>query len=199
MRGDSAVLVDYLAAAQIEKVILPVVVWQQLAADYGDRPEHFASLRELITTGEALILTPAILALSARMPDCVMHNHYGPSETHVVTAYTFNGPPLQVSRPPPIGRPIANTQIYLLDARMNPVSVGVPGELYIGGANLGRDYHGSARSNGRALWPNPFGLKPAIGFTARGTGRAGWPTVISNFFGRLDDQVKIRGFRVELG
>jgi amino acid adenylation domain-containing protein len=199
MRGDSAVLVDYLESAKIEKVILPVVVWQQLAADYGDRPERFAALRELITTGEALILTPAILALSARMPNCVMHNHYGPSETHVVTAHTFEGPPVNVSPPPPIGRPIANTQIYLLDSRLNPVPVGVPGELYIGGANLGRDYHGRPDLTAERFGPNPFGAKAGDRLYRTGD-RARWLADGNiEFLGRLDDQVKIRGFRVELG
>mgnify|MGYP001599810757 CR=1 FL=1 len=199
MRADTAALVDYLQAAQIEKIVLPVVVFQQIAADYGNRLELFASLREITTTGEALILTPPILELCRRLPHCVLHNHYGPSETHVVTAYTFDGPPARLSPPPPIGRPIANTQIYLLDARLNPVPVGVPGELYIGGANLGRDYHRRSELTAERFVPNPFATEPGDRLYRAGD-RARWlPDGNIEFFGRLDDQVKIRGFRVELG
>jgi acyl-coenzyme A synthetase/AMP-(fatty) acid ligase len=190
---------DYLQRAQIEKIILPVVVFQQLAADFGDRPELFAALREVTTTGEALILTPAIVTLCQRLPHCKLHNHYGPSETHVVTAYTFEGPPERLNPPPPIGRPVANTQIYLLDARFNPVPVGVPGELYIGGANLGRDYYRRPELTAEKFIPNPFSVEPGARLYRVGD-RARWlPDGNIEFFGRLDDQVKIRGFRVELG
>ncbi len=199
MRGDTALLVECIEQQQIEKIILPVVVLQQLAADYADQTARFASLRELTTTGEALILTPAVLDFCRALPDCVFHNHYGPSETHVVTAYTFDGPPRRLNPPPPIGRPIANTQIYLLDARLNPVPVGVPGELYIGGANLGRDYHRRPSLTAERFVPHPFARRPGERLYRTGD-RARWlPDGNIEFFGRLDDQVKIRGFRVELG
>ncbi|HEY0967630.1 MAG TPA: amino acid adenylation domain-containing protein [Opitutaceae bacterium] len=198
-RGDVSALVDYLERARIEKIVLPVVVFQQIAADYGDVPARFAALREVTTTGEALILTPAILELCAKLPHCALHNHYGPAETHVVTAYSFEGPPRRLNPPPPIGRPIANTQIHILDARFNPVPVGVGGELYIGGANLGRDYYRRPELTAQKFIPNPFGRTPGERLYRTGD-RARWlPDGNLEFFGRLDDQVKIRGFRVELG
>jgi len=199
VRADPSRLVELIERERIEKIILPVVVLQQIAADHGDAPRRLASLRELTTTGEALILTPAIAALARQLPACVFHNHYGPSETHVVTAYTFDGPPAQLSPPPPIGRPIANTQIYLLDARGQPVPVGVPGELFIGGANLGRDYHRRPELTAERFVPNPFAANPGERLYRTGD-RARWlPDGNIEFYGRLDDQVKIRGFRVELG
>ena len=199
VRAEPGKLADYLERERIEKIILPVVVFQQLAADYGEQPARFAALREIVTTGEALILTPAIVALCRRLPGADFHNHYGPTETHVVTAYTFAGPPDRLNPPPPIGRPVANTQIYILDARLNPVAIGVPGELFIGGANLGRDYHRRPALTAERFVPNPF--SPAPGARVYRTGdRARWLADGNiEFFGRLDDQVKIRGFRVELG
>lgn len=198
-RGDVSALVDYLESERIEKIILPVVVFQQIAADFGDTPARFAAMKEITTTGEALILTPAILELCAKLPHCALHNHYGPAETHVVTAYAFDGPPKRLNPPPPIGRPVANTQIYILDARFNPVPVGIGGELYIGGANLGRDYHRRQELTAQKFIPNPFARTPGERLYRTGD-RARWlPDGNLEFFGRLDDQVKIRGFRVELG
>jgi amino acid adenylation domain-containing protein len=198
-RGDVAALVDYLERERIQKIILPVVVFQQIAADYGDRPQRFSAMREIMTTGEALILTPAILDFCAKLSWCALHNHYGPAETHVVTAYSFDGSPKRLNPPPPIGRPVANTQIYILDARFNPVPVGIGGELYIGGANLGRDYHRRPELTAQKFIPNPFARTPGERLYRTGD-RSRWlPDGNLEFFGRLDDQVKIRGFRVELG
>ena len=123
-RRDADRLVEYLDSRSVAKAILPVVMFKQIAAAYADRPDRLRHLRELITTGESLTLTPAACALLQRLPDCTLHNHYGPSETHVVTSYSFKTPP-QDQRPPPIGRPIANTQVYVL----RPLAVSRPDRI----------------------------------------------------------------------
>ncbi|MDE3155806.1 MAG: amino acid adenylation domain-containing protein [Acidobacteriota bacterium] len=198
-RLDLDALAGHLQAARIAKVILPVVVFQQLAAAYRDRPAPFAALREIMVTGEQLLLTPAILDFCRQLPHCRLHNHYGPSEAHVVTSYTYDEPPAALLPPPPIGRPIANTQIYLLDDRLNPVPVGITAELYIGGANLARDYHHRPDLTAERFVPDPFAAAPGARLYRTGDLARWLPDGNIEYLGRRDQQVKIRGFRVEPG
>ena len=199
IRRDTGKLVDYLEKEKIEKIILPVVVLQQIAADHLDRIPALSALREITTTGEALVITPPMIEFFRRMPHASLHNHYGPSETHVVTAYTFPRAPDRLRPPPPIGRPVANTQIYLVDRRGNPVAEGMPGELLIGGANLGRNYHGRPELTAERFVPDPFSAVPGARLY-QACDLARWlPGGDIEFLGRLDEQVKIRGFRVEPG
>jgi amino acid adenylation domain-containing protein len=199
IRRDTGRLVDYLERERIEKIILPVVVMQQIAADHLERVPGLSSLREITTTGEALVVTPPMIEFFGKMPQCALHNHYGPSETHVVTAYRFPQAPHRLRPPPPIGNPVANTQIYLLDRRGNPVAEGVPGELLIGGANLGRAYHGRPDLTAERFVPDPFAREPGSRLYRAGDLARWLPGGDIEFLGRLDEQVKIRGFRVEPG
>jgi acyl carrier protein len=116
-----------------------------------------------------------------------------------VTAYSFAGAPTEVLPAPPIGRPIANTQVYILDGELRAVPVGVVGELYIGGANLGRNYHGQAALTASKFVPHLYSDKP--GQRLYRTGDVGRYLRDGNveFLGRKDQQVKVRGYRVELG
>jgi len=198
VRADSEGLARYLQARQIEKAILPVVVLQQLAEHCGHRPELFASLRQVITTGEQLRLTQPVIDLLATLPECQLHNHYGPAETHVVTATELTGAPASWPVHPPIGRPIDNTQIYLLDPRFQPVPVGTPGELYIGGVGLARGYYRRPDLTAERFVPDPIACVP--GQRAYRTGDlARWlPDGEIEFLGRIDHQIKIRGYRIEL-
>src|SRR5207249_2957311 len=87
---------------------------------------------------------------------CALHNQYGPSESHVVTAYTLSGAPRHWAPRPPIGRPIANTRIELLDPYLRPVPIGVPGELHIGGVSLARGYLSRPDLTAERFVPDPF-------------------------------------------
>jgi amino acid adenylation domain-containing protein len=191
LRLDVDQLAAFLDRHGIVKAILPVPLFKELAAR-APVPE---ALRELMITGEQLTLTPAILDWCRRAPGCTLHNHYGPSEAHVVTSYTFAGPPTDL-RPPPIGRPIANTQIFILDARLQPVPPGVFGELYIAGANLARDYHRRPALTATRFVASPYGPPGARMYR---TGDLGcWRADgMLEFAGRTDHQLKIRGFRIE--
>jgi amino acid adenylation domain-containing protein len=156
-------------------------------------------LRQVITAGEQLQLTNNILALFSSLPGCTLTNQYGPSETHVVTSYPAHGSPSGWPIFPPIGRPIANTQIYILDAYMNPAPVGVAGELYIGGIGLARGYVNRPDLTAEKFIPNPFSAEPGTRLYRTGD-VARWRSDGNiEFLGRRDSQVKIRGFRIELG
>jgi acyl carrier protein len=101
----------------------------------------------------------------------------------------------------PIGRPIANTQIYLLDATLNPVPIGIAGELHIGGVGVGRGYLNQPTLTAEKFIPNPFAPRSRSGARLYRTGDLAryLPDGNIEFLGRMDDQVKIRGFRIELG
>ena len=124
-------------------------------------------------------------------------NLYGPSEDTTYSTYTLvkkGG-----NEPPPIGRPIANTQIYILDAQLQAVPIGIPGELYIGGAGLARGYLNRPELTAERFIPNPFSDEPSSRLYKTGDLARYLSDGNIEFLGRIDQQVKIRGFRIELG
>ena len=127
-------------------------------------------------------------------------NGYGPTEASDVYSTSIGAAePADAPAAVPIGRPIANTAVYVLDAHLQPVPIGVAGELYIGGAGVGRGYLGPARPDRRALPAPTPSRRRARACTAPATACAAAPTATSNSSAALDHQVKIRGFRIELG
>jgi amino acid adenylation domain-containing protein len=168
------------------------------------------SLRMLLTGGDRLRHAPR-KALPFQLA-----NNYGPTENTVVTTSTFvipdtgeveqvgKGavPPLvetEYATPPPIGRPIDNVQVYVLDGELRVAPIGVAGELFVGGENLARGYLNSPDLTAERFSPNPFSVEPGERLyrtgdrvRLRGDGQI-------EFLGRVDEQVKVRGFRIELG
>jgi amino acid adenylation domain-containing protein len=153
-----------------------------------------ASLRRVITSGEALPADLARRFLGAGL-DCPLHNLYGPTEAAIDVSH-WTCQPDEPGPTVPIGRPIANTQLYILDPRGEPVPIGVAGELYIGGVQVAAGYLHQPELTAERFTPNPFhgGTMYRTGDLAR------WrQDGAAEFLGRLDHQVKLRGFRIELG
>jgi acyl-coenzyme A synthetase/AMP-(fatty) acid ligase/acyl carrier protein len=172
---------------------------QDRTLEYCDRPNILQGLKEVIATGEQLKIDRSIIRLFNSLQGCGLHNHYGPSETHVVTGCILPENADQWDPLPSIGRPIFNSSIYLLDENLNPTAIGAPGELYIGGIGLGRGYWRRPDLTSERFLPDPF--SPASGSCMYKSGDlARFRTNgLIEFLGRIDHQVKIRGFRIELG
>jgi acyl-coenzyme A synthetase/AMP-(fatty) acid ligase/acyl carrier protein len=154
------------------------------------------SLRHVICSGEALTYDLQEKFFE-RLP-CELQNLYGPTEAAVdVTHWTCRrdgGPPVV-----PIGRPVSNTQIHILDDHLTPVPVGAEGELHIGGAQVGRGYHNRPHLTAERFVPDPFSSEPGAKLYKTGDLARWMPDGNIEYLGRLDFQVKIRGFRIELG
>jgi amino acid adenylation domain-containing protein len=198
-RLNPAALWEFVVERRLERLFLPVVMLQHLAEAASHSPRTVPELREIITAGEQLRITPAIREFFATQPGRTLHNHYGPTESHVVTAWTLPSCPADWPELPPIGRPIANATIYLLDAQMNLVPLDVPGELYIGGAALARGYWRRPELAAERFIPDPFSDKPGARLYRTGDLARYRSDGTIEYLGRLDQQVKIRGFRIELG
>ncbi|MBP0021314.1 MAG: amino acid adenylation domain-containing protein [Cyanobacteria bacterium SBLK] len=190
---------------QISVLNLPTAYWHLLTADLTPTLELPPPLRLVTIGGEAA--SPSALERwqnylvrrslesgdEARPPQLI--NAYGPTETTVAIAH-YRVPLPATLATVPIGKAIANAKFYVLDRQMQPVPIGVPGELYIGGASLARGYLRRPELTAEKFIPNPFG-------EGRLYQSGDWvryrPDGNLEFIGRLDNQVKLRGFRIELG
>lgn len=199
VRRDARVLAEFLAARSVDRAFLPPLMLQSLAEHTQSLRGAGHELRDIICAGEQLRITPEITRFFQRARDCRLHNHYGPTETHVVTALQLSGDPVDWPALPTIGRPIANTQIYIVDERRQPLPVGVTGEVYIGGAGVAREYLGQPELTSERFVRDPFSHQASSRLYRTGDlGRWKADGTIE-YLGRNDDQVKIRGFRIELG
>jgi amino acid adenylation domain-containing protein len=151
------------------------------------------TLRAMLTGGDRLTRY-----VPSSLPFPVV-NHYGPSESTVVTTCAAVDIEGQSAKPPPIGKPIANTQIYVLDNHLKPLPIGIPGELHVGGTGLARGYLNRPALTAEKFILDPFSGNPEARLYKTGDMVRYLPTGSIEFLGRNDDQVKIRGFRIELG
>jgi surfactin family lipopeptide synthetase A len=198
-RREPEVLLKTLQEQQIERLFLPFIALQNLAEAAQEINQLPNCLREVITAGETLQVTPALVRFFENLPDCSLENQYGPTECHVVTSFRLPGPPRTWPLLPPIGRPIANAHIYLLDNHQQPVPMGVPGELCIGGVCPARGYLNQPELTVQKFVPDPFSGVPGTRMYRTGDMARFLPDGQIEFLGRRDQQVKVRGFRIELG
>ncbi len=198
LRRDTSRLCDFIEDKSIEKILLPFVALQRLLEEFDTR-ERRLSLREVIAAGEQLRITPFIRDFFRKLPECFLHNQYGPSESHVVTAFQLTGSPSDWPTLPPIGRPINNTTLYVLDQQLQPVPLGVAGELFIGGPPLSRGYLNRPALTAEKFIPDPYSADPGQRLYASGDLVRFLPGGDIEFIGRRDNQVKVRGYRIELG
>jgi amino acid adenylation domain-containing protein len=204
-RLDPTALFAFVCDREIERLFLPFVGLQVLSEGFAAAETHAAGhprssrLREVIVAGEQLRIEPRIERLFAYLQQCKLLNHYGPTESHVVTSYGLPSALADWPSLPPIGKPIANSQIYILDALLRPTPIGVAGELYIGGACVANGYLNRADLTSARFVENPFVDTPDAKMYKTGD-LARWRSDGEiEYLGRNDFQVKIRGFRVELG
>lgn len=187
-------------------------------ADYGRQhplnclkivPSHLGALlsdesaadwlpRQCLVLGGEAAPGSLVAAVRRHRPQCRILNHYGPTETTVgVLTYAIpEHEDLDVSTPLPLGQPLPNVPVYVLDACQQPVPVGVPGELYVGGAAVSRGYLHQPALTAERFIANPFGSGRLY---RTGDRVRHLPSGNLEFLGRSDDQIKLRGFRIELG
>ncbi|MBW4575233.1 MAG: amino acid adenylation domain-containing protein [Aphanothece sp. CMT-3BRIN-NPC111] len=192
--ADPEALADYCRRHPIDCLkIVPSHLKALLASSYAS---DILPQQRLILGGETASWD-LIEQIQKHSPQCLIFNHYGPTEATVgVLTYQVQN---RVGETVPLGRPIPNTQIYLLDKHLQPVPIGVPGELYIGGASLARGYLNRPELTQEKFIPNPFCDQPRSRLYKTGDTARYLPDGNIEFIGRIDHQVKIRGYRIELG
>jgi len=188
-----------LAVHGVTRIVLVPSLLRALLDIASDLKGTLPCLRYCVSSGEALPLELALRFVKA-MPHCILLNLYGSSEVAAdATCYDMRNWNSTSLTSIPIGRPIANTQIYLLDERMRPVSIGSSGEIYVGGDGLARGYFNRPDLTATRFVDNPFSTVPGAKLYKTGD----WGRYLRDgnieYLGRQDQQVKIRGFRIEPG
>lgn len=197
---------------QITVLNLPTAFWHQLVTEMVTEPDpameietpalSLPDLPRLVIIGGEKALVDRWMLWQQQVPAQVrLVNSYGPTEATIVTTtadLTTLNPATWVGRELPIGRPVRHASTYVLDAALQPVPIGVPGELYIGGAGVARGYLNRPELTAQAFIPDPFSSTPGARLYKTGDRVRYWPDGNLEFLGRMDNQVKVRGFRIEL-
>ncbi len=190
---------SYLVRTIVEQQISTIHFVPSMLRLFLEDPEvrTCRSLRRVICSGE--VLPYELQQRFFERLDAELHNLYGPTEAAVDVSYWQCRPEGDPNRVVPIGRPVANTQLYILDRNGKPAPIGAAGELHIGGVQVGRGYLNRPELTAEKFTPDPFGSDPAARLYKTGDLARFRPDGNIEFLGRLDFQVKVRGFRIELG
>lgn len=197
VRRDPDALVRWLDRHEIGQLFLPNVMLESMCAAVRDRPDRLRALREILQSGEALKLSPAIRDVLRDREDLRILNQYGSAEMQDVTTCTIRKTQVGTRSTAPIGRPLQNTRVYVLDDDLNPVPDGATGELYVAGAGLARGYLRRPGQTAERFLPDPYG-PPGERMYRTGDLVRWTEDGELEFAGRADGQVKIRGYRVEV-
>ena len=201
MLASPAAFLDGCRAREITVLSLPTALWHEIAAHLGaEEPAPLPALRLIVLGGERL-LPEALADWQRRFPQGPrLLNTYGPTEATILVTAADVTAPQELPRPEaPIGRPVQGAEVWLLGRWGEPVPLGVPGEIAIGGSFLARGYLGRPEQTAERFVPHPF--PPAAGARLYRTGDLArlLPDGRFEFAGRIDTQVKVRGYRVEPG
>lgn len=192
VRRNPFALAAFLADTGVERLFGPYTLLEQLAQAARTEAAGMA-LREVVTTGEQLRVTPAIRSLFSAL-GARLHNHYGATEFQDATSCTLDGDPAAWPRIAPIGRPIDGVRVLLLDDDLTEVPAGAPGELCVAGAGVSPGYLGDPELTARRFVPDPSGEGRL--YRTGDLARRGADGLIE-LIGRIDTQVKVHGVRIE--
>jgi amino acid adenylation domain-containing protein len=196
---------EFLAWVEQQKITildLPTAYWHEWVHHFSELKEPVPpSVRLVIVGGEKSSAKSLAIWLKAIRGRTRWINTYGPTEASIcVTAFEPSfGDDGAIPENIPVGRPLPNCRVYLLDRQLNPVPVGVPGELHVGGVCVSRGYHNRPEMTAQKFVSDPFSNEPGARMYKTGDMARYLPSGDIEFLGRGDDQIKIRGFRVELG
>ena len=192
VRSDPARLLEFCSRAGVTRLFLPTA-YLQAVAERGRRGPWKLALEHVFVAGSQLRISPEIRQWFVLLGGCAIHNHYGPTETHVVTSHTLAGSPDSWPALPPIGGPLPHVAVRICDASGRPVPPGEPGELLLGGGCLATGYRNRPDLTAERFFEEGNQRWYRTGDLVRAD------RSLLSFLGRLDRQLKIDGHRVEPG
>lgn len=195
---DPAKLIDLLAEQEVSRIVLVPSLLRVMLDSGVDLQTRIPKLRVWVVSGEALP-PDLVQRFYSATPQSVLINLYGASEVSADVTYFETSVETGSQRRVPIGKPLANTQIYILDQRLNPVPVNVPGELFAAGDGLARGYLHNPELTAERFLPNPFATHTGARMYRTGDLARFRPDGNIEYLGRVDAQIKLRGFRIEPG
>ncbi|MCI3220744.1 non-ribosomal peptide synthetase [Streptomyces sp. NP-1717] len=198
LRRDPVELVRWLDAQQVSELYAPNLMVEAVCEAAGELGTTLPALTGLVQGGETLTAGEPVRSLHRGNPALRLYNHYGPTETHVVTVANLPADVDSWPATPSVGTPIRNARVYVLDTALRPVPPGVPGELYIAGRSLARGYGNRPGLTAERFVACPFGAPGERMYRTGDLVRWDKDGALHHL-GRLDHQVKLRGFRVEPG